>query len=94
MIPSREMVFSDLIHRSGSQPPKNIEMGLAGGMKAYFQVKDFLTAAQIPGLDSLPKLKSALSEGVQPYRVSHDDHPNVQGNSILAKLVFDAVSRP
>lgn len=55
--------------------------------RAWTVVRDFLEHNDIDYLDSLPRLREQLDVGIQPYRATHDGHPNEVGQSTLARLV-------
>ena len=83
LIPTKEAVFRKLLQDSSVS-----YRALAENEERVWRItKDFLERNGIEYLDSLPVLREQLAAGIQPYRVSHDGHPNEPGHKAIAKLV-------
>ena len=51
----------------------------------WSRTKEYLSAAGIRYVDTLPALEDCLRSGRQPYQVSRDGHPNEIGHEAIAK---------
>lgn len=84
LIPTKELAFSD--------KAKNIDYDnyhkLIGYEKTFWnEVRGFLQQHDIEYLDGLPALRQQLMDENQPYKVSHNGHPNEHGQRALALAV-------
>lgn len=56
-------------------------------------VRDLMEAGSIEYVDALPALRTSLAAGLQPYKLSHNGHPNAVGQSEIARLVSDYLAQ-
>jgi hypothetical protein len=91
LIPTKELVFKDLLAAHGAVPESLRE--LAEAEEAVTErIKQFLDGEGIEHVDALPSLRSCIHEGKQPYKITHDGHPNVTGHLAIAKGVQRALA--
>ena len=83
LIPTKEAVFRQL----WQNPSMNYRRLTEHEEHVWRIIKDFLEHNGIEYLDALPVLREQFATGIQPYRVSHDGHPNEHGHQAIAKLV-------
>lgn len=85
MIPTKETAFDGLW-----EDPNPIYQKLVRNEKALWDaMRTSLDEMGIPYCDVLPALRASLANGVQPYHVSRDGHPNADGATVIARAVAD-----
>jgi len=87
LIPTKEFVFHALVQRSSSPMPQSYQNLVTNENLLWNRTKAFLQEHGIDYVDSLQALRNSLSKGNQPYKISHDGHPNALGHRAIATLV-------
>lgn len=90
LIPTKELVFQEL-WRSPSPTYRNLT---EDEVVLWKITKDSLERNGIEYVDALPALREQLAFGVQPYKVSHDGHPNEHGHKAVANLIAAYLIEP
>ena len=90
LIPTKEAVFDRLWER----PSMNYRNLAKNEAQVWIMTKDFLARNGVEYLDSLPALQEQFAKGIQPYRVTHDEHPNEKGHKAIARLVVGHLNSP
>ncbi|MFH0953255.1 MAG: hypothetical protein V1873_02885 [Verrucomicrobiota bacterium] len=83
LIPTKELVFRDVVER----PSAEYRAVVANEEAVRKQTMDYLRKHRIEYVDALPALRRELASGKQPYPVSRDGHPNAWGHAVLAAAV-------
>jgi hypothetical protein len=91
LIPTKELVFKELVIRDGKKIPAEYDVLIKNEEKFREQTIRYLKAQGIPYFDALPGLRYCLFTGSQPYAVTGDGHPNKIGNAAIAHLVSDGL---
>jgi hypothetical protein len=86
LIPTKELVYSELIQKYSSLGPSFEEL-VVMETTARSDVISFLEAQQIRFVDSLPLLRAAAEQNRPIYPSGVDGHPWPQGYAILAEAV-------
>ncbi len=88
MIPTKETVFDGLYEDPVPAYRKLVETEklLWAGLRAD------LDTMGVPFCEVLPALRNSLANGLQPYGVSRDGHPNEEGHAVIARAVADYLS--
>ena len=84
LIPTKELVFKDIIKKPSV---KYLDL-IKNEEDIWKKTRAFLEENNIAYLDALPSLKGQLDQGIQPYKVSKDGHPNEYGHKAIAELVY------
>ena len=86
LIPTKELVFKELMEESDPLPASVAELSTA---EEYVleTIKHFLEEENIPYLEVLPILRGCIKEGQQPYQITPDGHPNRIGHRAIAEAV-------
>lgn len=84
LIPTKELVFS--------RKAKNVDSGsyhklLHNEQQFWKDTKEYFKNNDIEYIDSLKALQEKLETGPQPYMVSHNGHPNAEGQGTIAAEV-------
>jgi hypothetical protein len=87
LIPTKELVFKDLVINSGKKIPEGYDILINNEEKFRKQTIRYLTAQGIPYIDALSGLRGCLRNGSQPYPVTADGHPNSVGYAAMARQV-------
>ncbi len=84
LIPTKELVFKELIRN-----PSEKHLALIRNEELLWKkAKEFFRAHDIDFVDGLAAFREMLSQGIQPYLVSHDGHPNEYGHYAIAGLIY------
>jgi hypothetical protein len=83
LIPTKELVFKDIARI----PATSYRTLIENEERLWKATKEFLVNNNIYFVDALPALRNQLNSGVQPYKVSHDGHPNNFGHQAIARLL-------
>ena len=83
LIPTKELVFKEL----WNTPSENFRILTDNESRFWKMTKYFLEENGIEYVDVLPALRTQLAEGIQPYQVSNDGHPNEHGHQAIARLI-------
>jgi len=86
LIPTKESVFSVAAH--GINDLNYLSL-LQNERLMWKKTKNFLQANDIPYIDSQPYLQDKLLQGLQPYSLNDDGHPNNYGCQAIAEGVGD-----
>lgn len=89
LIPTKELVFQNLIQNSSSSYRDLIQ----NEEQLWKTTKEFLKIRDIKFADALQALREQLSRGIQPYQISADGHPNKYGHQAIARLVYTEIQR-
>ena len=84
LIPTKELVFYELVQA----PTPAYRALIINEEQLWKRTKEFLIMHNIDFVDTLPSLQDQLNEGIQPYQVSHDGHPNEHGHQVIARLLY------
>lgn len=83
LIPTKELVFKELW-----KTPSGSFRSVTGNEDHLWKTaKHFFEENEIEYVDVLPALRHLLAEGIQPYPVSHDGHPNEHAHLAIAKAI-------
>jgi hypothetical protein len=87
------MVFSDYLKNNPSLPLNDVTNKLlVDANSAQQQIFRFLTDSNIPYVDPLPDLKSAVGQSL--YSMSAGDmHPGKNGYAVIGKAVVDRLKQ-
>lgn len=94
VIPTKHMVFQEAVNRrnlSGTDAPGLYSKVIENETRIREASFDFFRKNGISCVDTLPALKAALEQGVQPYKISVDNHPNAFGQRVIAESVLQAM---
>jgi hypothetical protein len=83
LIPTKERVF----HTLWQDPPASYLNLIENEELLWKTLKRSLEENGIEYLDAVAALRGQLEAGLQPYRVSHDGHPNAHGHESIARLI-------
>ncbi|MBF0188772.1 MAG: hypothetical protein HQL50_12685 [Magnetococcales bacterium] len=87
LFPTKELVVADALSRHAELAHHpTLQRLLAGETRLRARVVATLSAAGIPYVDPLPKLRNALEKG-PIYPADHDGHPNAGGYRVIAESV-------
>ena len=89
LIPTKELVFKDLLVANSPVPESLAEL-IATEESVLEETKRFLEANDIAYVEALPALRASIYEGRQPYQITQDGHPNVIRHRVIAETVQDA----
>ena len=87
LIPTKELVFKEVLYENVVDPPKTYQTLIANEEFMWQRTKDFLTDHGILFIDALPALRQRLRSGTQPYAMSSDGHPNAIGHQAIAEYL-------
>ena len=87
MIPTTELVFSELVKSSQVKMPQEYEDVITNEEAFWAKVREFLKDHSIPSISALPALRESLMRGEQPYPMGPDGHPNAKGYRAIAQRV-------
>jgi hypothetical protein len=86
-VPTKEFVFVDHVMDASHAYRSLIE-----NESTFLQrTSDYLQQRHIGFVDATPALRAVLANGVQPYPVSSDGHPNAVGHRAIAGSVLDHI---
>ena len=91
LIPTKELVFKNVVYETQESPRDDYKTLIDSEELFWRRTKTYLENQGIDYIDSLPALRSCLSSGVQPYRISKDGHPNPVGHQAIAELVLSTL---
>jgi hypothetical protein len=89
LIPTKESVFRPVVREPAGAYARLVD----SEERMWKAARDFFDRSGIAYIDALPPLQARLREGVQPYPVSHDGHPNADGHAAIAAAVADWAGR-
>jgi hypothetical protein len=84
LIPTKEFVFAE--QAAGIDAP-NYHILVRNERQFWDETISFLQQHTIEYIDALPSLRLELETGPQPYKMSHDGHPNEHGQHAIAATV-------
>ncbi len=90
LIPTKELVYAHLADTSNTENDEAREVYyrlLDDEREIWNTVKTRLDSAGVAWLDGLPWLRGAFKDGVQPYMVTENGHPDAAGHQALANGV-------
>jgi hypothetical protein len=91
VIPTKEMVFSDYLENNSGIPLNDVMTKLLSNERlAWARTRTFLTDSSILYVDTLPRLKRSVEQGLYA-RSAADMHPNRNGYKVIADAVFEAL---
>ena len=96
LIPTKELVYGHLADQSST---KNDEARdkyyrmLEKEREIWKIIKARLDSAGVAWIDGLPCLRNAFQNGIQPYMVTENGHPDTPGHSALARCVAGWIER-
>jgi hypothetical protein len=90
LLPTKELVFGDLVSRSPSAPPRELEELLRDEERMWDATRRHLEARSIRFVDTLPALHAALGRGENPYPRDWNGHLNALGNDLVASAVAES----
>jgi hypothetical protein len=93
LIPTKELVFGQTVAGSAVEASADFLTLTANEASFWQTVRTELARRGIAAIDALPRLRSQLESGAQPYPESADGHPNPTGQRALAELVRTEVER-
>ena len=89
LIPTKELVFKELW-----KAPSGSFRTVTDNEDLFWKTaKHFFEENEVEYVDVLPALRSSLAEGIQPYPVSHDGHPNAHAHLAIAKAIHAQIQR-
>ena len=89
LIPTKELVFSEVAEENASQTYKET---IQDEEMVWAVTRAFLDANGIEYVEPLASLRKQLAESNQPYPVSSDGHPNAAGHEAIAAAVNDKLN--
>jgi hypothetical protein len=97
-IPSKELVFSERVRAGGAPPTAYAELTLRETL-VWERIRAALQHANVPLVDTLPRLRALLASDRNPYRSDWNGHPIAAGNAAIAEAVIasgvlDAATEP
>jgi hypothetical protein len=90
-IPTKELVFADLVRAQRAPPPPVYTRLIADERALWRRVGAVLARRGIPLVDGLPALRESLARGESPYPPDWNGHPNAAGNEAIARAVSRAL---
>jgi len=84
LIPTKELVYGK---QAIGIPSANYHALVRNELQFWEETKIFLREHSIEHLDALGSLRAQLEAGPQPYKVSHDGHPNTHGHRVIARAI-------
>ncbi len=91
LIPTKETVFVSLTDEAIRDPRWKELVGNEAAVRE--RVTEFLEAHEIAYIDSVYALRACFDRGVQPYEITRDGHPNVEGYHAIAEAAETLLSR-
>lgn len=85
LIPTKARVFGAFAEK----PTKSYQQLLEHGEDVWRISKKFFEDNGIEYLDAFPVLQGQLMNGVMPYPMSHDGHPNKYGHRAIAEFIAE-----
>lgn len=89
LIPTKELVYSE--QAKGLDSPSYHTL-VRNELQFWKETKQFLKENSIEYIDALQPLQAQLEAGPQPYKVSHNGHPNEHGYGAIARAVDSYLS--
>ena len=96
LIPTKELVFgqmADSINTRNDEARRLYFEMLGKETNIWDSVKASFDSAGIAWLDGLDCLRDAFSDGIQPYMVTENGHPDVPGHQALASCVASWIEK-
>lgn len=90
LIPTKELVFSELAEKALPSMPADYRKLIANEEDMWKRTRSFLAANDIPCIETLGSLRACLAEGRSPYFHTANGHPNPIGYEAIAKAVAQA----
>lgn len=93
VIPTKHTVFRDAVIKHSANSEKIIPQTYAAIVENESDVRDrafdYFRKNGIEYIDALPYLREAVNSGKQPYKITPDNHPNVEGHKVIARCIRD-----
>lgn len=87
MIPTKELVYADTVHRVGASVPP-VYADLVHAEREMWQLaRAGLARLGVAWIDTLPSLASRANSSERPYLADWNGHPNAAGNAAIAEAV-------
>ncbi len=83
LIPTKELVFQNY----WTNPVPAFQRLLQHERAMWESTQSILRSNRVEFLDALPALRAQLAQGIQPYPVTEDGHPNRHGHEAIAAAV-------
>ncbi len=87
MIPTKELVFSDVVLRSGFEMPIAYYDAVKNERRMWQATKRYFDQHEIEYIDPLDTLRQRLADGAQPFHISLDTHLNPEGHRVVTELI-------
>jgi hypothetical protein len=87
LLPTKELVFEDLVARGGAPPPRELDELLRDEKAMWAATRRALATRGLRFVDALPALRAALARGENPYPADWNGHLNALGNDLVADAV-------
>ena len=89
-IPSKELVF---YQRAADIESDSYHELIRQEKDFWSTLRALMQSESIEYIDSLPALRARLDAGEQPYKLSHNGHPNATGQAEIAAVVNDYLQK-
>jgi hypothetical protein len=89
-IPTKELALSRNVYEELAEIPPAYSRQVESEQAVRERLVEFLSAEQIPFVDTVPALQELARNGTLPYSASKDGHLNVKGQRAVAELVLAA----
>lgn len=90
LIPTKEFVFSV---QAGQIESSHYQRLVSNEAQFWEMTRTFLQKNNIEYIDPIPSLKADLVAGNQPYKITHDGHPNARGHQTIATVVYNHLKK-
>jgi hypothetical protein len=87
LIPSKQVVYEELVRRSGEQLPATFWRLIDLESELTREFQEFLDQHDFVVVDTRPALRAKFDQGIAPYPEWDDEHPNAAGYGAIAEEV-------
>ena len=87
LIPTKELVFKNVVRRSGQKMPPAYDDVIEREEQMWLATKQYFREHHIPFVDPLDALRQRLTDRHQPFFMSLDTHLNPEGHRTIARLL-------
>ena len=85
LIPTKMLVFEVDLDESQQSPA--FSRLIENEKQMWLESKRILAGAGVSFVDALPSLRESVRNGMQPYKMTQDGHPNARGHRVIAEAV-------
>ncbi|AFM24270.1 hypothetical protein [Desulfomonile tiedjei] len=93
VIPTKHTVFKGAVTKYSANLEKIVPQAYSAIVENESNVRerafDYFRKNGIAYIDTLPYLREAVTSGKQPYKITPDNHPNVEGHKVIARCIRD-----